>query len=87
MFWKTIFADFSTHLKGCLFNIKELIVVSASDEAWQLLQKSYIKFGNVEVVYSMNGQIIEFNLLKPGNASAEDKKQPGYKFLKANLLE
>jgi len=34
----------------------------------------------------MNGQIIEFHLLKPRNASAEDKKQPGYKFLKADLL-
>lgn len=52
----------------------------------QLIQKSYIKFDKIEVICSMNGQIIEFHLLKLGNASAEDKKQPGYKFLRANLL-
>lgn len=78
-FEKSIFADFATNLKECLFVIKELVLL-------QLIQKSYIKFDKVEVICCMNGQIIEFYLLKPGNASAEDKKQPGYIFLKANLV-
>lgn len=61
-----------------MFTIKNLILL-------QFVHKLYIKFDKVEVTCSMNEQIIEFHLLKPGDASAENKKQPDYKFLKADL--